>query len=62
MSSLGFHGWRFQKSGLHVSQILPMTLALQVQSDPFGTVAQPPFAKKSSVTPSGLQLHSSHSG
>ena len=54
---------RFQNSGLQVSQMRPVTAALQVQSSPLGTSAQPPSrVKKVSVTPSGLQLHSSHSG
>ena len=53
---------KFQNKGLQVSQILPVTLSLQVQSVPFGTFAQPPSAKNVGGTPSGSQLHSSHNG
>ena len=53
---------KFQNKGLQVSQILPVTLSLQVQSVPGATFAHPPSAKNVGGTPSGSQLHSSHNG
>ena len=55
---------KFQKRGLHISQVCPITFSLQVQSisGSVSVFAQPPIAKKSSVTPLGSQLHGSHLG
>ena len=55
---------KFQKRGLHISQVCPITFSLQVQSisGSVSVFAQPPIAKKSSVTPLGSQLQGSHLG
>ena len=56
--------FKFQKRGLHISQVCPITFSLQVQSisGSVSVFAQPPIAKKSSVTPLGSQLQGSHLG
>ena len=55
---------KFQNRGLHISQVCPITFSLQVQSisGSVSVFAQPPIAKKSSVTPLGSQLQGSHLG
>ena len=58
----GLFASNFQNNGLHVSQILPVTLSLHVHNVPGATFAQPPSSKNVGGTPAGSQLHSSHNG
>ena len=58
----GLFASSFQNNGLHVSQILPVTLSLHVHNVPGATFAHPPSSKNVGGTPAGSQLHSSHNG